>query len=135
MKSVQKNFRINQTRYNDHIEFYLNTIPADILRGEIDRSLGIGDEETLVEHMTRCEPQIMNAMRKLASKGANMDGAVTDSGGSSDFHRKKADKSAKNGELSTFIGYVVQKRCRGNDQYLTSSTLLQYGAKNKAFPL
>ena len=90
--------------YYDHIEFYLNTLPADILRGEIDRSLGIGENETLVEHMMRCEPQIMDTMRKLASKGANKDGAVTDRGDSSDFHRKKADKSAKNAELSTFIG-------------------------------
>ena len=90
--------------YNDHIEFYLNPLPADILRGEIDRSLGIGEEETLVEHMMRCEPQIMDAMRKLTGKGTNKDGAVTDSGGSSDLHRKKADKSAKNAELSTFIG-------------------------------
>ncbi len=46
----------------------------------------------------------MDAMRKLANKSTNKNGAVTDSGGSSDLHRKKADKSAENGELSTFIG-------------------------------
>jgi len=90
--------------YFDHIEFYLNTLPADILRGEIDRSLGIGEDETLVEHMMRCDPQIMDAMRKLADKGANKNGAVTDSGDSSDFYIKKADKSTKNAELSTFCG-------------------------------
>lgn len=49
-------------------------------------------------------------MRKLAGKGANKDGAVTDSGGGSDLYGKKADKSAKNGELSTFIG--GGERCR-----------------------
>ena len=54
--------------------------------------------------MMRCDSQIMDAMRNLANKGANKNGAVTDSGGSSDFYIKKADKSAKNGELSTFIG-------------------------------
>jgi len=42
--------------YYDHIEFHLNTLPSDILRSEIDRSLGIGEAETLVEHMMQCEP-------------------------------------------------------------------------------
>lgn len=81
--------------YNNHIEFYLNTLPADILRGEIDRPLGIVEDETMVEHLMRCEVQIMDAIRKLASKGANKNGAVTDSGASSDLHRKKVDKSAQ----------------------------------------
>ena len=88
--------------YNEHIEFYLNTLPADILRGEIDRSLGIGEDETLVEHMMRYDPQIMDVLRKLVNKKDN--GAVTDSDGSSDFYIKKADKSTKNAELSTFCG-------------------------------
>jgi len=35
---------------------------------------------------------------------SNKNGAVTDSGDSSDLHRKKADKSTKNAELSTFCG-------------------------------
>jgi len=96
--------------YYDHIEFYLNTLPADILRGEIDRSLGIGEDETLVEHMMRCDPQIMDVLRKLVNKKDN--GAVTDSGDSSDFHRKKADKSAKNAELSTFCGGSGGNRTR-----------------------
>jgi len=59
----------------------------------------------------------MVAMRALANKSGNEDGAVTDHGDSSDLHRKKADKSEKNAELSTFIGYVGQKRCRRNYGY------------------
>ena len=31
----------------DHIEFYLNTLPTDILRDEINRTLGIGEEDIL----------------------------------------------------------------------------------------
>jgi len=54
------------------------------------------------QFMMRYEPQIMDVLRKLVNKKDN--GSVTDSGGRSDLHIKKADKSAKNGELSTFIG-------------------------------
>ncbi len=118
--------------YNDHIEFYLNTLPADILRGEIDRSLGIGDDETLVEHMMRYEPQIMDAMRKLTGKNKNKDGAVTDSGGSSDLHRKKADKSTKNAELSTFCGGGDGNRTRVQKPIHTTFSV---GSLSFKFPL
>ena len=48
--------------YYDHIEFYLNTLPADILRGELDRSLGIGEDETLVSYMMKYDPEIVEAI-------------------------------------------------------------------------
>ncbi len=87
--------------YREHIEVYLNTLPSDILRGETERSTGLKNGESLVNYLSVEEPK-----KGLSSHDTEQTekGAVTDSGGSSDLHRKKADKSAKNAELSTFCG-------------------------------
>lgn len=90
--------------YYDHIEFYLNTLPSDILRGEIDRSLGIRENETLVEHIMRCDPRIIEAMHSLVSKSQNNEGAVTDSGDSSDFYGETRENPPRNGGFSPFFG-------------------------------
>lgn len=85
----------------DHVEFYLNTLPADILRDEIDRSLGIGNEESLIDYVIRCEPEIINAIASL--HGETKKGG-TANGSTSDFYKNKADNRDENDRLSTFGG-------------------------------
>ena len=88
--------------YYDHVEFFLNTLPSDILRGELDRSLGIGEDETLVDYMQKCDPTIIEALKSIESntkKGGTANGGTPDA-----YKEKKADKRAKNARLSTFIG-------------------------------
>ena len=84
----------------DHIEFYLNTLPTDILRDEINRTLGIGEEETLVEYMIRCNPKIIDALRSLD----NNNKGVTAESSNSDFYIKKDDNPSEIDRLSTFCG-------------------------------
>ena len=88
--------------YYDHVEFYLNTLPADILKGELDRSLGIGEEESLVEYMMRCDPSIVEALKTLESNQKKM--GTVDDGTHEAYKRKKAENPLKINELSTFIG-------------------------------
>ena len=88
--------------YYDHVEFYLNTLPADILKGELDRSLGIGEEEGLVEYMMRCDPSIVEALKTLESNQKKM--GTVDDGTHEAYKRKKAENPLKINELSTFIG-------------------------------
>ncbi|MBQ2272847.1 MAG: recombinase family protein [Clostridia bacterium] len=88
--------------YYDHVEFYLNTLPADILKGELDRSLGIGEEETLVDYMMRCDPSIVEALKTLESNQKKM--GTVDDGTHGAYKRKKAENPLKINELSTFIG-------------------------------
>ena len=40
---------------------------AEILRGELDRSLGIGEDETLVDYMQKCDPTIIDALKSIES--------------------------------------------------------------------
>ena len=61
--------------YYNHIEFYLNALPTDILKEEIDRTLGIGEEETLVEYMVRCEPQIIEMINNKNKNGTAENGS------------------------------------------------------------
>ena len=87
--------------YYDHVEFFLNTLPSDILKGELDRSLGIGEDETLVDYMQKCDPTIIDALKSIESntkKGGTAIGGTPDA-----YKEKKADKRAKNARLSTFI--------------------------------
>ena len=86
--------------YYDHIEFYLNTLPADILKDEINRSLGIGEKETLVDYIIKNEPTIADAIynEKLKQKKG------TTSQDSPENYIKKADNPLKISELSTFVG-------------------------------
>ena len=77
--------------YYDHVEFYLNTLPADILKGELDRSLGIGEEESLVEYMMRGDPNIVNALKALDDANKKTEKGVTVSDGNSFFHITKEE--------------------------------------------
>ena len=86
--------------YYDHIEFYLNTLPADILKDEINRSLGIGEKETLVDYIIKNEPTLADAIYNVNLKKKK--GAVSND--SSENYIKKADNPLKISELSTFIG-------------------------------
>lgn len=88
--------------YYDHVEFYLNTLPADILKGELDRSLGIKEDETLIEYMTRCDPAIIEALKSIESSGRK-EGAVIDST-LEKYKEKKADNPLNKQGLSTFSG-------------------------------
>ena len=88
--------------YRDHVEFFLNTLPADILKGELDRSLGIGEEESLIDYMQRCDPTIIEALKAVGS--TTKKGGTADSGTSENHDEKKADNQAKNDRLSTFSG-------------------------------
>ena len=87
--------------YYDHIEFYLNTLPADILKGELDRSLGIGEDETLVSYMMKYDPEIVEAIASLEPRETR--GAVTISD-SPVTYKKRADNSSEKEKLSTFHG-------------------------------
>ena len=86
--------------YYDHIEFYLNTLPADILKDEISRSLGIGEKETLVDYIMKNEPTLADAIynEKLKKKKGTV------SNDSPENYIKKADNPMKISELSTFSG-------------------------------
>ena len=77
--------------YYDHVEFYLNTLPSDILKGELDRSLGIGEEESLVEYMMRGDPNIVNALKALDASNKKTEKGVTVSDGNSFFHITKEE--------------------------------------------
>ena len=78
-------------RIYDHVEFYLNTLPADILKGELDRSLGIGEEKSLVEYMMRCDPNIVNALKSLHDANNKTEKGVAVSNGNSFFHITKEE--------------------------------------------
>ncbi len=88
--------------YYDHVKFFFNTPPSDILKDELDRSLGIGEEETLIEYMTKCDPAIIEALKSIESSGRK-EGAV---GGSTleKYKEKKADNPLNKQGLSAFSG-------------------------------
>lgn len=50
-------------------------MPTDILKEEIDRTLGIGEEEILVEYMVRCEPQIIEMINNKNKNGTAENGS------------------------------------------------------------
>ena len=87
--------------YYDHAEFYLNTLISVILKGELDRTLGIGEDETLVKYMTKCDHVVVEALKSIELKTTKEGTAI----GSSfeKYKEKKADNPLNKQGLSTFI--------------------------------
>ena len=57
----------------------------------LDRSLGIGEEESLVEYMMRGDPNIVNALKALDASNKKTEKGVTVSDGNSFFHITKEE--------------------------------------------
>lgn len=89
------------------------------MKGELDRSLGIGEEESLVEYMMRCDPNIANALKTLDDANKKTEKGVTARNGNSFLHITKEEflrnlpRKILNVPNTTFrVGLIGRKRIK-----------------------
>lgn len=95
--------------YQEHIEFYLNTLPVSILQKEVSRATdGIEDGDSLLTFMIKNDPDFIGSILEYSKKSIyykeKKEASKSDASGYIKKQEKKADICPEKSKLSTFCG-------------------------------